>query len=127
MLDAWAKTEGIALIPGTLNLCSDRAVDFRDEGISLGVHAHLAQPAWRRDVDGFSPRLYRAELDRTVCVWVYRWSDAPFLRAFVGDADGCGAEDRVEVVSGLHLASDLGLEPGDRLRLVVPTVSLSGR
>jgi len=117
MLNAWAAEKGIELFPGTLNLCADRDVQVPARFISLSDHHHLALPKERRAQPGFNPRLHPAKLQGDQPCWIYRWSGPEDLRTFVGDADGCPAERRCEVIAEVGLRATFALKKGDILSL----------
>lgn len=113
MISSWGRERGLSMVPGTLNLCADRRVILPDIAESLLDYAHLARPSSRRAMPGFAPRLYPVLLADCQAAWLYRWSDPGELRFFVGDADGCSAERRCEIVAEVRLRDALRLSDGD--------------
>lgn len=123
MIRAWGERRGLAVVPGTLNLCADRPVVVPAVSETLASVAHMVLPPSRRGTVGYSPRLYPVMLAETQRAWLYRWSEPAQLRSFVGDADSCHAEARCEVVAGVRLRDALHIAEGDTVTLRFNAVS----
>ena len=103
MFDAWAKTLGIHLFPGTAYLCANRAIELPENRISLAEFERLHSADFRRHQPGYSPRLYEVLLDDSVQAWVFRWSDDDPGLGFVENLPTCAATHLLEVIAPLSI------------------------
>ena len=108
MFDAWAKTVGLQLFPGTVYLCADDPVQLPSAYIPLAEFEHLHEANHRRAQAGYSPRLYPIALAGALLAWVFRWSEDDVKFRFIGNHSTCPAPKLLEVVAPCGVKKELG-------------------
>src|SRR5690349_12530936 len=71
LFQAWAASKGMALVPGTLNLCAHRDVVLPDAFIRLKPWDAFLQLPRQKEKVGYDPRLYFVALNATQPAWVF--------------------------------------------------------
>jgi len=99
LFQVWATSRGIALVPGTLNLCADRDLVLPSDYISLRPWDSVLTMPDRKATAGYEPRLYFVVLNSHHPGYMFRWCDDSHLANFVGDTSDCLARRRCEVVT----------------------------
>ena len=105
--NAWAQTEDISLVPGTLNLCADKPVmspTTMDISLIPYDHALQAHQIWT-DREGYNPKLYPCRVNGFQA-WLFRWSDNGYTHNFVNDTLRCKAQNHCEIISPHLIASE---------------------
>ena len=74
LFQAWAESKGLAIVPGTLNLCAHRDIVCPAEFISLRPWEVALTLEWRKRTVGYDPRLYFVALENKQPAWLFRWS-----------------------------------------------------
>ena len=115
---AWASSQGIALEPGTLNLCADRDVLPPSRFLSLRPWDAALQLQFRKQQTGYDPRLYPIVLEGSQRAWLFRWSHLTDLHNFVGDTPSCTRLRRCEVIAEVNLTNLWNLNVGSTLSLL---------
>ncbi len=84
--NAWAKSEGLSLYPGTLNLQCCSSIKFNSKGIPLKKWDGISENPVKDCMD-YDPKMYPAVL-KGEYVWVFRWGgrlDSGFLFEIVAE------------------------------------------
>ena len=118
MFDAWAKSRGIEIFPGTLNLRSEKRLNLPAEYINLLRWDDLLKPHPIKQKVGYSPRLYPVRINGLEA-WLFRWSDDAHLENIVGDRPACPRELFCEVISRHNLKERLQIKDLDEVELIL--------
>jgi hypothetical protein len=117
VFDAWARTAGVILCPGTANGCAEAGFTLPDKFVSLSEHADLLALEGRRFQPGYDPRLYPVLVNEAVLAWVFRWSADDVSLSFVGTTSSCAGPKQLEIIAGISFRHGLGLATGDAFEL----------
>lgn len=114
---AWARSQGLSLEAGSLNLCADRDVEPPEDHIPIREWDSVMTLKYRKETPGYDPRLYPIVLMGIQRAWLFRWAALPDLHRFVSDTAECLLRRRCEVIGELNFTAKWRLSPGDIVTL----------